>query len=40
MLQRYNIVGRQDVADAGKELSAWMDSQRGGKGTGKDEPKP
>jgi hypothetical protein len=28
MLTRYNIVGRQDVADAGKRLGAWMKSQK------------
>jgi hypothetical protein len=28
MLIRYAIVARQDIADAGKQLGAWMESQR------------
>jgi integrase len=32
MLIRYNIVARQDVADAGKKLDAWMESQKAVKG--------
>jgi hypothetical protein len=30
MLYRYNIVARQDVADAGKRLDAWMDEELAG----------
>jgi len=32
MLLRYNIVGREDVAAAGKELNAWIKTQRPTKG--------